>query len=332
MTPKAARAEAQRIIGLIKSGTDPKGPARTPGGPTLEAAWKDFRDDYLPKMDRSPATVEYYRYCHERLAKWHNKSLAVIAADRAGIRKMHDDLTKTSGKRSANASLHFVGLLVSHARGSDPEIPEWPQRAYVPHSGGEDMSRRGMGPENGELRSWWQAVMQIRDPVRRELMLFTLLSGLRSRDVRTARREHLNEAECTLFVPQPKGHRPNNPKRNRSFYLPVTDPMLGCIERARQVWLASGMESPYLFPSVRSAGRCFTESRTKAKVKFGHDLRRSWATCAEAAGFVEDEYKILLNHKSRTVTGKYVNRDALHKRKMAMMTEINRVIMEAIQL
>jgi hypothetical protein len=51
-----------------------------------------------------------------------------------------------------------------------------------------------------------------------------------------------------------------------------------------------------------------------------------------AAGFVEAEYGILLNHKSRSVTGKYVNRDKLNERKMVMMTEINRVIVEAAGL
>jgi hypothetical protein len=331
MTPKAARAEAQRVIGLIKSGVDPKGPQRGVDGPTLQQAWEDFRNDYLVKKDRSPNTIEFYRFCYERLKKWHSRPLAIITGDRAGVRKMHDDLTKSSGKRGANASLHFAGLLVRHARGSYPSIPEWPSRAYVPHEGGEDMSRRGMGPENGELRRWWETVRQIEDPIRRELMLFTLLSGLRSNDVRTARSEHLNEAERTLFIPAPKGHRPNNPKRDRSFYLPVGGPMMDCIRRARKAWLdASHLATPYLFPSERSGGGCFTESRTKAKAKFGHDLRRSWSTCAEAAGYVEDEYKILLNHRSRTVTGKYPNRDKQNQRKMEMMTNVNRVIMEAI--
>jgi integrase len=109
--------------------------------------------------------------------------------------------------------------------------------------------------------------------------------------------------------------------------------MMDCIRRARKAWTDAGhVESRYLFPSARSGGACFTESRTKAKAKFGHDLRRSWATCAEAAGFVEAEYGILLNHKSRSVTGKYPNRDKLNERKMVMMTEINSGIVEALGL
>jgi integrase len=332
-TPKAARAVAQRVIGLIKSGVDPKGPHFSPDGPTLQQAWEDFKSDYLVKKDRSPNTVEYYRYCYTRLQKWHAHPLAVIVADRPGIRKMHDNLSKSSGKRAANASLHFAGLLVRHARGAYPSIAEWPERAYVPHEGEEDTSKRGMGPEDGELREWWQTVLKIEDPQRRELLLFTLLTGLRSHDARTARIENLNEAERTLFIPAPKGHRPNNPKRNRAFHLPLTEPMMDCIRRAGKAWLDAGYaESPYLFPSARASGGCFTESRTKAKVKFGHDLRRSWSTCAEAAGFTEAEYGILLNHKSKTVTGKYVNRDKLNERKRTMMTEINRVIVEALGL
>jgi Phage integrase family len=331
---KAARIEAQKLIADIKRGIDPKGVHRGPDGPTLMEAWQDYRDDALLKplgRRRGPArpnTLEYYRHCYERLRKWHNKPLALIAADRVAVKKMHDELTKDCGGRAADASLHFAGLVARHAHHRFPTIPEWPRKAYVPN-GSRDMSDRGLGLK--ELPIWWTGLQQHRDKVKREMLLFMLLTGLRSQDVRLAKLEQVNEETRTLFLPEPKG----GPKR--AFHLPLTEPMLACLQRAREAWCREGERDPskFLFPTARGQGH-YTEARTKRngeRVIAGHDLRRSFATCAEAAGYMEDEYgPLILNHKSRSVTGKYPNRDLLHERKLDMLTNINRVIVEAIGL
>src|ERR1700730_2609890 len=43
MTVQAARREAQRVIGLIKSGLDPKAPQRAGDSPTLRDTYEDYR-------------------------------------------------------------------------------------------------------------------------------------------------------------------------------------------------------------------------------------------------------------------------------------------------
>jgi hypothetical protein len=52
---KAARIEARRLIGLIRSGVDPRRP-QVPGCGKLRDAWEHYKTDWLAKRNASPAT------------------------------------------------------------------------------------------------------------------------------------------------------------------------------------------------------------------------------------------------------------------------------------
>jgi hypothetical protein len=335
---KAARTKAQKLIAYIKSGTDPRAPKRGPLGPTLAQAWQSYRDNALSvsygkrKGPARPNTVEFYRTCFERLKDWHDKPVSLIAGDKAAVKKMHSDLSKTSGERAAEASLYFASVVTKYARDDHAVIPEWP--AYKKHGSedGEDMSERGMGKE--DLKGWWEDVKQHPDRVKQEFLLFSVLTGLRSRDARLARWSDVDDVKRTLFVREPKG----GPKR--AFYLPLSEPALACIHRAKAAWMAGTkthgprVPSEFLFPTPKGAGH-FTEARTKRggkRIVAGHDLRRTFTTCAAQMGFAEDQYRVLLNHKGRSVTSKYTNDKKLGERAAAMMQEINSAMAEALGL
>ena len=74
----------------------------------------------------------------------------------------------------------------------------------------------GMGAE--DLPTWWAQLQQLRNPIRREMHLFMLLSGLRRQDVLTARWDNLDEQRKALRIPAPKGGV------ERAFELPSPSP------------------------------------------------------------------------------------------------------------
>ena len=140
---------------------------------------------------------------------------------------------------------------------------------------------------SADLPGWWAQVRRVKNPTKRELTLFMLLSGLRSKDARTAKWEHLEEERGALFIPEPKGGS------SRAFSLPISNEMLACIHRARESWLAAEDPSKFIFlispfkrrVSTTDARAHFVDEGGNArKAKSGHDLRRTFANLAAEAG------------------------------------------------
>ena len=263
----------------------------------------------------------------------------------SGLQKLHDairtaviaktnktSLKLTTGMNSANSTINFLSILSGYARGKDPTLPAWIARAVDKH-GKRSRETDAMGLS--DLQTWWSNILTLRNPIKRELSLFMLLTGLRSQDARTIRWEHLNEQEKTLFVPSPKGHRHDKPGRSRAFTLPLTDAMLACIDRSRTSWRKAKPKqpSPYLFPSDRGRYGYFTSALVERDGKLfvkGHALRHTFATIGEDIGIAEETIGRLLNHKPKTITGRYADptktpasrRDAMEQISAAIMREI----------
>jgi integrase len=333
-----ARAAAKVVIGQVKSGIDPRRPRIEADDLTLAAAWEMYRDVYAPKRGLRPSTLQFYGYCYRRLAPWHNTPLALIAKEPMAMEREHTRLTKTvkansprkndHGMNAADASIGFLRAIYRYARSKYMDLPPWPERPVTMH-GRRSRAARGMGSD--DLPDWWAKTRRIKNPTKRELTIFMLLSGLRSKDARSAKWEHLDEERRALFVPDPKGGP------SRAFYLPVSDEMLACIHRARDSWLAVEDASEFLFPSARSKSGKHTDARAHfvgddgkaSRAKSGHDLRRTFANLAVEAGVPEETVAVLLNHKRRSVTAGYQNPAALHKFYLEQMQKVSRKIMES---
>jgi len=349
MSPKAARTLAGEFVTAIKRGEDPSPKAMVVpvAGWTIEQAWHAYRDGYLTKENAAVATLRTYEFNFKRLPmKWHTRPIRDMIMDAAGLQKLHDDIRRnvvaktkkqnlkpTTGMNSADSTINFLSILSGYARGKDPTLPVWIPRAVDKHG---KRSREEDGMALSDVAAWWLNVRNLRNPIKRELSLFMLLSGLRSQDARTARTENLNEAERTLFIPTPKGHRENKPGRNRAFTLPVTDAMLACIQRAKRAWSKTDRKpSPYLFPSHRGKAGYFTSARVEREGKLfakGHALRHTFANIGDDVGIAEETIGRLLNHKPKTITGRYVDpkktpasrREAMEQISAAIMNEITR--------
>jgi integrase len=333
LSVRAARAAAQLFLGSIKRGEDPnpKKPEPSPDGPTLDEAWQRYREA-LAKKGRRPSTILHYEGCLKRLrASWHDDLLADIGADRPAVAAEHTRISNECGSVAGDQTMRFLRAVFNHARRSWPDLPANPVVA-VDFNGTPSNSNDGMGP--ADLPVWWERVNTIKNPIRRELLLFMLLSGLRSGDARTTKAEHLNIRDRTLFLPEPKGGE------RRRFHLPLSRAMLRCIWRARRAAQANCPQQArvWLFPSPSSAKGCFTDARVEQRndgerdrsLKTGHDLRHTFSNLAQAAGLPEEITSVLMNHKRSTMTSQYQNPAALRDFYRDQMERVSRTIIEAM--
>ena len=332
MTVQPARREAQRVIGLIKSGVDPKAPKRTGDSPTLRETYEDYRDDYLVKKERRESTRGYYEDCFQRLEHWHNEKLADLALNPLALKAEHARIARKHGRKgqlgrnAADSTMNFLAIIYYHAQGTWPNMPAWPRRAVVKY-GRRSHASRGMGPAH--LAEWYEELQKVKNRVRRELLLFLCLSGLRSNDARSLRWENFDRVTMSVLIPEPKGGP------SRAFRLPVTAAMLSCMERT-----SGDQKLGWVFPSARSPSGRFEEIRAEYRdkdhkrcfVKTGHDLRHTFVNMARAAGVPKPAVVVLLNHRAGDVTEQYHDADSTPLYYAAEMQKISDAIMKEIAL
>jgi len=86
-----------------------------------------------------------------------------------------------------------------------------------------------------DLPAWRRRVEGIDNPIRRDLQLFILLTGLRATDAKTVRWEHADFGAGTIHRPRPKGGE------ERAFTVPVSKAVLDILRRRRE-------ENAVIFP------------------------------------------------------------------------------------
>ena len=148
----------------------------------------------------------------------------------------------------------------------------------------------GMGVT--DLPAWWAQLQALSNPIRRELHLFMLLSGLRRNDVLTARWDNFDERRPSLRSPSPKGGE------DRAFKLPLSEAMLKCLQRVKEAGRTyfPDESQEWIFPAP---GGHVAEVKEEGRQKLshtGHALRHSFRTLAAAAGIDRLRLKILMNH------------------------------------
>ena len=302
-TVRKARARAQEMIGGVKSGVDPRERGADLEGPTLQEAWDEYKSR-LEKRGRSAKTIEGYAECIERddlLGKWLKRALAAIGHDRQGLQAEHKRITKKNGPYIANRTMRVLRAVYNNARRTWPGLPDNPVIAIEFNA--EEPRKNGMLPE--QVAGWFDELMRIENPVRREMHWFTLLSGLRTGDIKRMAWGHVDETERLLHVPEPKGGE------KRAFDLPLSAAMIDCLRRVNRLTGDGLVFAPrrgryHGVGDVRERGKFGEKKETKLS-KTGHALRHSFATLADAAGVQMEVIKRLLNHKLTGVTAGYIN-------------------------
>jgi integrase len=319
LSPKAARTLAADFVSKIKSGLDPapKVAATPVASWTVQEAYDTYVASYMERQGMPDSSKRTYGFNFRRLPdKWRKRPIREVITDTDSLKALHDSikagvraktkkesLKPTTGENSANATLNLLSILANYARGSDVSLPVWASRAVDKFP---TRSRNKLGMDLADLGSWWSDVQVVKNKTRLLMSVFMLATGLRPDNVVTALAENLSEADRTLHVPEPKGHRPNRDEYDRAFTIPLSDLAMDCIHRARAL---QRRPSPLLFASP--TGGVFADPHLKhgqQRFKDGQLMRHSFATIAEMdLGIDEPTRARLLNHKPKTQTAEYSN-------------------------
>lgn len=266
-------------------------------GPTLAVATQ-MHVTAMEAKRCAPRSIETLREEVARhLADWCERPLASISRNECALR--HEQLTRESGPYLANRVMQQFRAIYNTAARRFEELPAVGPAIAVTFN---RLRRRREPIPWAELPAWRAKIDALRNPVRRDLQLFLLYTGLRSLDARTVRIEHIDFDAATLHRPKPKGGE------DRAFTIPVAGVVLELMHRRRVTnrELFGAGELPWLFPARNRAGRTThvvepKEQRLAAgkKVRWlpsPHRLRDTFASAAHESGVHPLDLKVLMNH------------------------------------
>ncbi|MEZ5980557.1 MAG: tyrosine-type recombinase/integrase [Planctomycetota bacterium] len=267
------------------------------------------------------------------LEDWMERDLASLRRHEVALR--HERITAERGPYVANRVMQQFRAVWNTAARRFEELPQVAPTVAVTMNRTE--RRREPIPWD-ELPAWRAAVARLRNPVRRDLQSFLLLTGLRSLDARTVRWsdvafEHVatevgESVRATLHRPSPKGGA------RRAFTVPVADAVAALLQRrrAQNAELFDGGDGGWVFPTRDRVGRVTHVQEPKqqrtvrradgssAKVRHlpsPHRLRDTFATAAHEVGVSPLDLKVLLNHAlpaADDVTAGYIRPSEGHLR------------------
>lgn len=303
MDAKKARDVARHTLVEMRSGTNPneeRRKARARGITLREALHLHIAAKAL-----SIRTQEGYHYnCNEYLSDWLDRPLSEIGVNRSMVRERHASMTTKHGQATADSVMRVLRAVYNRGLREHPELPSNPT-ANVDFHG---VRRRKVDANTDKLKAWGKAVVELGSPVRRDLHLFMILTGMRRTASCEARAEQTNEAGDALNVPKPKGGAA------RAFDLPLSGPLQDLIKHRAEQNKMMFRRSPWLFPAESKSGHIAEVQQHELGDLTGHALRHTYATLALEAGVPIAELKFLLNHAVGNVTMGYLNPSLGHLR------------------
>ena len=156
------------------------------------------------------------------------------------------------------------------------------------------------------LKDWYEAVLQLTNPKAKTYLLLLLYTGLRANEALHLEWKNVNFKNDTVTVMDTKNHS------NFTTYIPMQlKPYLRSLQELT-------INNNFVFPSNNQEGTMaiprwpLDQVTLKTGIEFSsHDLRRTFATIAEASLLPETIIKRLLNHTTdNCVTGGYIRTEA----------------------
>jgi hypothetical protein len=313
LSTRDARVAAKAALAKIAKGEfaeEPKPEAAKPTADiTLRQAWARYKTAHLERKKRSEGTIAGYTDHVERLlADWLDRPLRELGEDPSLVSKRHDDLTAGSGPYAANGCMRTLRAIYNHARRSVRGLP--PENPVTAVDWNEE-TRRDVAMGSTDLAGWMSQAGRLRNAIRREFHLFTLLSGSRPTALKTARVPDLNFRERVLRITKPKGGE------KKAFDIPLSRPMIRCLIRAMRVsrMLHAEAAETWIFAADSDEGHIVEqkENRETVLLKWGNDLRHTYRTLGQAAGLSGVDMHLLMNHsvKGVNVNEGYITRSKL---------------------
>jgi integrase len=321
-----AREEAKLKLAEIYRGGDPKVLARRArSGLTLSVVL----DNYLTaNSNLSPKSIADYRKTAARhLTVWLNLPLRAISAEmvEARFRAIADDVAACAtsgrikggvavhGRASANNALRLFRAVWNYQAERDPDTPRNP--TWILRRQWHRLERRDRHVRAEDLPAFYAATLALPSGVQRDLVIFDLFTGMREREASGLRWDEVDLAQRIIHLPA------RRMKAHRRFDLPMSDVVydLLCARRAL------GNDGQYVFPGNGKSEHC--ESFTYALRQIAaatdisvspHDIRRTFASVAEATEISPLALKLLLAHSpGGDVTSGYTIMSAARLREAA---------------
>lgn len=319
-TPTEARKRARELIVEMDKGINPNHRKRKEAakGVTLAEAVEMHSSAMLAKgtTERSIQTIhnEIARY----LGDWLRRPLAEITPNDCAQR--HVRITKNNGPYAANRAFSCLRACYNSARKRHRDLLENPVNGITFNR----IKRRREPISWSALAAWHEKVQAIDNPIRRDLQLFFLFTGLRSEDARTVRWEHIDFEAVTLHRPKPKGGE------DRAFTVPISKYVLQILlGRRDENSILFRNDHGWVFPTRNRKGRVtyiqeakeqrYVDGRKVKHLPSPHRLRDTFATAAHEARIHPLDLKVLMNHtmphNSDDVTEGYIRPSVEHLRK-----------------
>lgn len=308
-----ARRKAKSCLGKIADGIHPdpekqrllEGYDPVANSITLNEAWERYLQVHLLRKRRSAKTIHNYRDHVERLLKeWRNTPILKLGKNPGLIAQKHDKISRMHGPYQANHAMRTLRAVYNHARKTNRDLP-----AYNPVDAidwnPEERRSSGMGLD--DLAGWFEQLIAISNPIRREYHWFTLLSGCRPDALKKVKIGDFKPDKRILHIAKPKGGT------TKAFDIPLSDQMMKSIIRAIRLGeMLNPSNDDWIFPAESQSGHLETQKEHRhVLAKWGNDLRQSYRTMAAVAGISEMDAKLLMNHALPGVNSGYITRHKL---------------------
>ena len=234
----------------------------------------------------------FHEECARHLRGWLERPLASLTRHEVAL--CHEELTERSGPYLANRVLQQFRAAYNTAVRRFEHLPATNPVVAVTFN---RVRRRRQPIPWGELPAWRRRVGGLPNPVRRDLQLLLIFTGLRCLDARTIRWEDVDLEAGTLHRPKPKGGE------DRAFTIPVSGLVLELL-RGRE--RDNTDDGGWVFPARDRAGRVthvveakeqrYVKGRKVAYLPSPHRLRDTFATAAHEARVHPLDLKVLMNH------------------------------------
>jgi integrase len=318
-TPEMARKRAMELIVEMDQGIDPNKSKRDRvARETTLAQAIEWHQTAMRAKQCAPRSIEtILEESARQLADWMQRPLASITRNECAQR--HERITKSSGPHAANRALTQFRAVYNTASRRLEDMPPNPTVSVTFNK----VRRRREPIKWAKMPDWKQRVESIRNPIRRDLQLFLLLTGLRSTDARTVRWEHVDFETGTLHRPKPKGGE------DRAFTVPVSEAVFEILRRRQtENGLIYPDDKGWVFPSKNMKGQVTHVAQPKEQrydergMKVGflpspHRLRDTFASAAHEARVHPLDLKVLMNHSlpaDGDVTEGYIRPSVEHLR------------------
>lgn len=249
-------------------------------------------DRYVEGRSLAAATEESYRYhLRKYLARFRNRAMADIS--RSEARDLFETLKARSGLTTASGVMRTLRALFNEAKRYDETITSNPVdslRVPLP-------KRREI--DEIDLPAWWAKVSAV-TPIRRDLHVFLMLTGLRRKSATTIRRSDVDLTRGIIRVRHMKSGRP--------FLLPLSNFLVELLRK--RMAEDEPIASEWLWPSPTSKCGHVVEPREDG-LPSAHVYRHLWRTYAIAAGVPYAESALLLDQRLPGASGGYVHAEHL---------------------